>query len=92
MAIWTLSPTDEASEIWSTYELFRRIVVRAQNEGEARRLAKLGTFGNNRRERERPRGALTELPPNPWENPNETSCTEIEPNGTAEMLAIERLL
>jgi hypothetical protein len=62
MPSWILGPIDHRSEIWSTYPV-QRVVVEARDEPEARAQV-AGTVS-------------AAAPPNPWLDPDLTSCDEI---------------
>ena len=76
MPIWVLSPVNLDADVWKIYRPFQRIVVRGQDEDEAREQALRATFGSSKLEG--PCIALKRLPANPWEDPAETSCAVVE--------------
>jgi hypothetical protein len=80
MAVWVLSPVNLDAEVWKIYCPFQRIVVRGQDEDEAREQALRATFGSSKLEPSCI--ALKRLPADPWEDPAETSCTVVELQGT----------
>ena len=77
MRVWLLTPTGPPDARWSGRHYLQKIVVRAKNQPEARRMAEAATAFPTGREKAKGRHDLDEMPLNPWRNPDVTSCHDV---------------
>ena len=99
MALWILSRTNPAADIWWDYQKLKKLVVRAPSADEAREIA--ATDQMPTMQKSAGRSDLHERPTrNPWRTPSDTSCDKVDsyttldremigPDGPAEVVARE---
>lgn len=77
MRVWLLEPKGTQDSRWRAGSYREKIVVRARNAAEARRMAEAAIAFPTGREKAKGRHDLDPLPSGPWRNADLTDCRDL---------------